>query len=395
MRSGSICNTIMHRPVTVAVSSPVESRRDARRAGLVYVAETSPGMTRVPRRNHFIYKRASGKVVRDVSTLRRIRGLAIPPAWSQVWICVRGNGHIQATGRDARGRKQYRYHPKWVEVRDRNKYDHMMAFGRVLPRLRGQVKRDLRQKGLPRSKVIATVVRCLETTLIRVGNDEYARENHSYGLTTMRNRHVRVRGRTIEFDFRGKSGQQHHIELADVRLARIIRQCQELPGQELFVYRDEESHTHGVGSQDVNDYLRERTGQDFTAKDFRTWYGTVLAAIAFREFAEVTSAAEAKKNIRLVVGSVAKILGNTPSVCRKCYIHPEIIQSYLEGTTVQGISQRIGESLSDSVRKLHPIEAAVLALLQKRLKTRNAREKTPLHRLLTASYPHTKRVRRS
>jgi len=353
-----------------ASTTPVQSRRDARKAGLTYIAESSPAITRTSRGKQFVYHRPNGKVVKDQATLRRIRSLVIPPAWTKVCISSHSNGHIQATGRDARGRKQYRYHPKWLEFRDRNKYDHMMAFGRVLPRLRAQVKRDLRLKGLPRLKVLAAVVRCLETTLIRVGNDEYARENHSYGLTTMRNRHVQVRGKSIEFDFRGKSGKQHHIELADARLAKIIRQCQELPGQELFVYRDEEGRTHSIGSQDVNDYLREHTQQDFTAKDFRTWYGTVLAAIAFREFADVTSTAQAKENIRTVVGSVAKILGNTPTVCRKCYIHPEIIQSYLEGTTLQGISQRIGESLTDSVRKLHPIEAAVLALLQKRLKRR-------------------------
>ena len=310
------------------------------------------------------------KTVRDIATLRRIRSLVIPPAWTHVWICPKANGHIQATGRDARGRKQYRYHPRWIETRDLQKYDHTIAFGRVVPKLRRQVKRDLRRKGLPREKVLATVVRLLETTLIRVGNDEYARENHSYGLTTMRNRHVHVRGRHIEFDFRGKSGKEHHIGLSDPRLAKIVRQCQDLPGQDLFAYRDDEGNVHSVSSQDVNDYLREHTGQEFTAKDFRTWSGTVLAALALQEFEAVTNAVQAKKNVKTVVESVSKILGNTPSVCRKCYIHPEIIQAYFEGTALNVVTQRIGENLNESMSKLRPVEAAVLALLQKRLKSR-------------------------
>ncbi len=346
------------------------SLKEVRRAGLRYVADSQPGLTRMRRGKRVVYRRGNGKMVRDIATLRRIRSLVIPPAWTRVWICPQANGHLQATGRDARGRKQYRYHPKWIEMRDRNKYDHMLSFGRVLPDLRRRVKRDLRLPDLPKRKVVATVVRLLETTLIRVGNDEYARTNHSYGLTTMRNRHVHVKRGTIEFDFRGKSGKQHHIALADPRLAKIVRQCQELPGQDLFAYRDEGDGVHTIGSQDVNDYLREQTGKDFTAKDFRTWIGTVLAALAFREFAEVTSATEAKRNVRMVIESVAKILGNTPSVCRKCYIHPEIIHAYLEGKTLKAASQRIGENLNHSARRLRPVEAAVLALLQKRLKER-------------------------
>ncbi len=351
-------------------SATVEPRRAACKAGLRYLADDEPGITRVVHGKSFSYRRPNGKAVRDISTLRRIRSLVIPPAWTRVWICPHANGHIQATGRDARGRKQYRYHPKWTETRDQHKYEHVIAFGRVLPNLRRQVKRDLRSKGLPREKVIAAVVRLLETTLIRIGNDEYARDNHSYGLTTMRNRHVHVRGRNIEFDFRGKSGKHHNITLADPRLAKIVRQCQDLPGQDLFVYRDEEGRMHSLGSQDINDYLRDRTGRDFTAKDFRTWSGTVLAALAFQEFAGVTSPTQAKQNVRTVVESVSKILGNTPSVCRKCYIHPEIISAYLEGTALKVVSQRIGENLNHAVRKLRPVEAAVLALLQKRLKAR-------------------------
>lgn len=348
-------------------------RRDARRAGLRYVSDDQPGISRVLRGKHFAYQRGNGRLVRDSATLHRIRSLVIPPAWTDVWICPRANGHIQAIGRDARGRKQYRYHPRWTELRDRNKYDHMLAFGRALPQLRRRVKSDLRLKGLPREKVLAAVVRLLEMTLIRVGNNEYARQNHSYGLTTMRNRHARVRRGVIAFDFRGKSGKHHHISLADPGLARIVRQCQDLPGQDLFVYRDENDAVHAIGSQDVNDYLRERTGEDFTAKDFRTWIGTVLAALAFQEFAEATSVARAKRNVRRVVESVSKILGNTPAVCRKCYIHPEIIHAYLEGKTLRAVSQRIGENLTASARRLRPAEAAVLALLQKRLKQRASR----------------------
>jgi DNA topoisomerase-1 len=354
-----------------SLATKSEPRHDAKKAGLRYVSDTTPGIERIRRGKDFAY-RLRGKAVRDAATLKRIRHLVIPPAWQDVWICPSEDGHIQATGRDARRRKQYRYHPRFTAVRDENKYEHVMAFGRILPRLRKQVKRDLALRGLPKQKVVAAVVQLLESTLIRVGNDEYARENHSYGLTTMRNRHVRVGKRTIEFDFKGKSGVHHHIELADERLARIVRQCQELPGQVLFEYRDDAGTVHPVSSDDVNEYLRTRTGQDFTAKDFRTWIGTVLAALAFREFEAVTNAVQAKKNVRMVVESVSKILGNTPAVCRKCYIHPEIISHYLEGKTLVTVTQRIGENLSGAVNKLRPVEAAVLALLQKRLKARGA-----------------------
>ena len=351
-------------------SSSVQPRRDARKAGLLYVADSQPGIGRIKSGEHFVYQNNRGKRIHDARTLRRIRSLVIPPAWTHVWICSHPNGHIQATGRDARRRKQYRYHPKWVEVRDRNKYDHMLAFGKILPRLRRQVKADLRLRGLPKEKIVATVIRLLETTLIRVGNDAYARDNHSYGLTTMRNRHAHVGSKIIEFDFKGKSGKRHHIELADPQLARIVRQCQDLPGQDLFAYRDEQNVAHAIGSQDVNDYLRDKTGEDFTAKDFRTWIGTVLAALAFHEFAEVTSQTQARQNVRTVVESVSKILGNTPAVCRKCYIHPEIIHSYLEGRMVKIVSKQIGENLSSHLNRLRPVEAAVLILLQRKLKQR-------------------------
>jgi DNA topoisomerase-1 len=285
-----------------------------------------------------------------------------------VWISTFANGHVQATGRDARKRKQYRYHPKWREQRDETKFEHMLAFARMLPKIRRKVATDIRRKEMCREKIVATVVRLLETTVIRVGNDEYARDNHSYGLTTMHNRHVEVTRSEIVFSFRGKSGKHHEITLHDPRVAKIIRACQEMPGQELFSYVAEEETKH-IESTDVNDYLRQITGTDFTAKDFRTWIGTVLAAMAFQEFEAVTSESQAKKNIGTVIESVAKILGNTPTVCRKCYIHPDIIHAYLDGVTLDAVSQRISTNLKGSLRLLRPEEAAVLALLHRRLKS--------------------------
>jgi DNA topoisomerase-1 len=347
------------------------SKADAREAGLVYTTDERPGLSRRRQRNDFVFVDEHGKAVRDAETIKRIRALVIPPAWENVWICKTANGHLQATGQDARGRKQYRYHKKWREQRDETKFEHMAHFARSLPRIRRQVMRDLRRPGMPREKILATVVRLLETTLIRVGNDEYARTNHSYGLTTMRNRHVHVKpGGGIVFSFRGKSGKDHEISLTDPSLAKIIRKCQHMPGQELFTYEEDGQARH-IASHDVNDYLHAIAGREFTAKDFRTWIGTVLAATAFRELEAVTSERQAKKNVSVVVESVSKILGNTPSVCRKCYIHPEIIDSYMEGTTVDTIKQRIAKDLEHPGHSLRPMEIAVLALLQRRLQTRN------------------------
>lgn len=304
--------------------------------------------------------------MRDEETLGRIRSLAIPPAWTEVWICPAANGHLQATGRDARGRKQYRYHPAFRTLRDDSKYSRMVAFGKALPLIRERTEADLARPGLPREKVLAAVVRLLETTLIRVGNAEYARNNRSFGLTTMRNGHVEIEGSTMRFRFRGKSGIRHAIDLSDRRLARVVLKCQELPGQELFEYHDDDGERRDVTSNDVNQYLREITGEDFTAKDFRTWAGTVLASLALQEYESFDSQAEARRNVVRAIESVARRLGNTPSVCRKCYIHPAVLDAYLEGSMLETLRRR-ADDLGREVAGLRPEEAAVLGLLQRRL----------------------------
>ncbi|HET6879589.1 MAG TPA: hypothetical protein VFI31_05530 [Pirellulales bacterium] len=339
----------------------------ARTAGLRYVHDNKPGITRRRVGGRFQYLAPNGRRVRDGATLARIRSLAVPPAWTEVWICPLDNGHLQATGRDARGRKQYRYHPRWRQVRDEHKYSRLIDFARALPRIRSRVRRDLSRRGLPREKVLAAIVRLLETTLIRVGNDEYARQNNSYGLTTIRNRHVRVKGGTLHFDFRGKSGVEHEIDLHDPRLARLVRKCQDLPGQELFGYLDEQGEVHDVGSSDVNDYLREISGHDFTAKDFRTWAGTALAAQALEEFQEFDSQAAAKRNVTSAIERVAERLGNTKAVCRKCYVHPAVIDAYLDRTLVETLKHKTERALRQSLSRLSSEEAAVLALLQQRM----------------------------
>ena len=339
----------------------------AKAAGLRHVHDDRPGIVREPVKDGFRYLDAKGEPVEDEATLKRIRSLAIPPAWTDVWICPQANGHLQATGRDARGRKQYRYHPKWREVRDEVKYERMIKFGKALPQIRKEVDRALSLPGLPREKVLATIVYLLEATMMRIGNDEYARENKSYGLTTLRNRHVRIDGSEVEFRFRGKSGVVHDVKVHDRRLARIIQRTRDLPGQDLFQYLDEDGETHTVGSSDVNDYLRTITGEDYTAKDFRTWSGTVLAAMALQEFEAVDSDTQAKKNVVRAIESVAERLGNTPSVCRKCYVHPAVLDSYLDGTMLEGLRARAEESLVEDLKDLQPEEAAVLAMLERRL----------------------------
>ncbi|WP_052401312.1 DNA topoisomerase IB [Muricoccus aerilatus] len=346
-----------------AAESIVEPREAARAAGLRYVSDTRPGIRREAKGDGFVYYDAAGKAVRDEATLERIRSLAIPPAYTDVWICPQANGHIQATGRDARGRKQYRYHPRWRETRDATKYEHMAEFAAALPAIRARVSADLRRKGLTREKVLATIVRLLETTLIRVGNDDYAKENGSFGLTTLRNRHVSVKGETMRFAFKGKSGKTWRLGVQDRRVARVVRECQDLPGQELFAYPAEDGALHDVTSGDVNDYLREVSGRDITAKDFRTWAGTVMAALALREFEAFDTQAAAKRNVRAAIERVSSRLGNTPTVCRKCYVHPDLLDGYLEGKLVLQMAERAEEELREDLEDLRPEEAAVLALL--------------------------------
>ena len=350
--------------------SPVpnsEPTAAAKSAGLRYVTDSMRGIAREAKGDGFRYIDKDGKPVDDEATLARIKSLVIPPAWTDVWICASANGHLQATGRDARKRKQYRYHPKWRSVRDEVKYERMLNFGKALPQIRVAVDEALKLPGLPREKVIATIVYLLEVTMMRIGNEEYARTNKSFGLTTLRSRHVKVDGKEVEFRFRGKSGVFHTIKLEDRRLARIIARTRDLPGQELFQYVDDDGEQHSVDSADVNEYLRAVTGEDYTAKDFRTWSGTVLAALALQEFEKFDSEAQAKKNIVQAIESVAQKLGNTPTICRKCYVHPAILDAYLDGTIMELLRERATQQLVDDLHTLSPEEAAVLALLQKRL----------------------------
>ena len=339
----------------------------ARAVGLRYVSDATPGIRRRRAGRAFSYRNPDGHLIKDRAELARIKRLAIPPAWTDVWICPERKGHLQATGRDARGRKQYRYHPDWREVRDATKFDRMLAFARALPQLRARIAEDQSRRGLPREKVLATVVHLLEVTLIRVGNQEYARENRSYGLTTMRDRHVEFAGTEIIFEYRGKGGRQHRISLRDRRLARIVRSCQEIPGQHLFQYIDDDGKRQAVDSADVNAYLQEVTGEPFTAKDFRTWAGTVLASLALSEFETFDSQAAAKRNVTRAIEQVAAQLGNTAAVCRKSYIHPEVVECYLDGSLLELLQGRVEQVLREDLAGLRSEEAAVLALLQQRL----------------------------
>lgn len=352
-------------PPDLGVPSPADS---ARACGLRYVTDSNHGIRRARAGRGFSYRGPDGKVIHDRHELARIRRLVIPPAWSDVWICPDPQGHIQATGRDDRGRKQYRYHLRYRATRDETKYGRMVAFAEALPRIRARTNRDLKRRGLSRKKVLATVVRLLEATLIRVGNEEYARQNGSYGLTTLRDRHVEVDGPTVRFAFRGKSGVKHRVDVRDRRLARIVEHCRDLPGYELFQYVDDDGERRSVKSEDINDYLRSITRQDFTAKDFRTWAGTVLAASALEELRAFDSHAQAKKNIVRAIEDVAKRLGNTTAVCRKCYVHPAILDAYLDGSLVHTLRRRVEKEMVESLGELRPEEAAVLALLQQRLK---------------------------
>lgn len=342
-----------------------DSVRSAKDAGLRYVSDHQPGMVRKRSGRGFRYVAPDGTAVRDAEILARIKTLAIPPAWTDVWICTNPKGHLQATGRDSKKRKQSRYHPRWREVRDETKYERMSLFGAALPAIRERVEHDLALPNLPRKKVLATIVRLMETTLIRVGNAEYAHANHSYGLTTMRGRHVHIKGSTVAFKFQGKSGVHHTIGLNDCQLAKIIRRCHDLPGYELFQYLDEEGERHSIDSADVNEYLREITGQDFTAKDFRTWAGTVLAYTSLREFEPFDSDTQAKKNIVRAIEAVAERLGNTPSVCRKCYVHPALLDSYSSGSLGKLFRKRRKKKAVDSVHALRQEERELTWLLQR------------------------------
>jgi DNA topoisomerase I len=350
---------------------PIEAALDpelaAKHAKLRHMDDTVPGITRHKARNGFDYRLPGGALVRDIDTLKRIRSLAIPPAWSGVWICVDPSGHLQATGRDARRRKQYRYHPRWREVRDEAKYSKLLIFSRVLPKLRARVEEDLNRPGLPRERVLAAIVRLMDMTLFRIGNNEYAKENKSFGLTTLRDRHVAIEGSRIHISFRGKHGKHHETDINDRRLARIIKNCRDLPGYELFQYLDDNGDRHTVGSAEVNDYLREITGEEITAKDFRTWAGTKLAAEALQEFEIFDTEAERKKAVLRAIEKVAKHLGNTPAICRSCYIHPAVLDGYLDGSLLKSLAEDTRKYLAQNIEGMSAEEAAVTAFLRVRL----------------------------
>jgi len=342
----------------------------AKEAGLHYVHDDAPGYTRRRGGHQFKYFDTEGKPIRDQQRLLRIKRLAIPPAWSDVWICPSPSGHIQVTGRDARRRKQYRYHDRWRESRDETKFGRLAAFAEALPRIRRRLAKDIKLAGLPREKVLATVVQLLERTFIRIGNEEYARNNKSFGLSTIRGRHVTVRGAQLRFRFRGKSGRQHEVDVTDRRIAKIVSKCQDLPGQKLFQYIADDGEVRDIASEDVNDYLREIASGNFTAKDFRTWGATVLMAIALSVQGKFTSRKQAMANVRSAICAVAEFLRNTPAICRKCYVHPAVIEGYLNRTPIAGLtSARKSTGLWD----LRAAEKALLKFLRTPLsKDRNS-----------------------
>ena len=338
----------------------------ARAAKLHYVSDRRPGITRERDGDAWVFRDPRGAQILDPQVLDRIRKLAIPPAYTDVWICRDPRGHLQAVGRDARGRKQYRYHPRWREVRDEAKYGKMLTFGRVLPTIRARVAHDLALPGLPKRKVLAAIVALLERTMMRVGNEEYAKTNKSFGLTTLRDQHVQIKGTHVTFDFRGKHGVQHHIDLADRRLARVVERCRDLPGQDLFQFLDHDGEAHHVASDDVNGYLHEVSGEEITAKDFRTWAATNLAALALRDRETFDTPAKAKKHLVEVVEHVAKNLGNTPAICRKCYIHPAVFEGYLDGSLMECLKAR-ADAVLEGKAGLTPDEIAVTMFLSRRL----------------------------
>ncbi|MDB5806332.1 MAG: putative topoisomerase, type [Betaproteobacteria bacterium] len=352
---------------------PPEALREAQ---LRYVDDSRPGIRRKRMGGHFAFFDTKGSRIKDEDEIRRINKLAVPPAYTDVWICPDPRGHIQATGRDARGRKQYRYHARWREMRDADKYGRLLEFGQALPKIRARVKRDLKLEGMPRAKLLATIVHLLDVTLIRVGNEEYARANRSFGLTTLRNRHVEVKNTQISFHFRGKSGVEHHVKFRNARIAAIIRQCLEIPGQELFQYLDEDGVRHGIDSADVNDYLREISGAEFSAKDYRTWAGSALA-LARLSGVDFDTQREAKSQVVATLREVAQRLGNTPAVCRKAYVHPAVLQNFSSGELLA--DEKAGAAKLD--RRLRREEARLLAFLHEA----QARADEPLAQQLAES----------
>ena len=350
-------------PPSPGVNDAVEA---AESAGLRYVSDTMPGIRRKRAGKGFTYAGPDGKIIRNPEQVARIRSLAVPPAYTDVWICPLPNGHIQATGRDARGRKQYRYHARWREARDETKFGRMLTLSEFLPRIREQLERDLSLPNLPRRKVLAAVVSLLESTCIRVGNEEYARSNRSFGLTTLQGRHVEISGSKLRFEFRGKSGKTHQVSVNDRRLARIVQRCQALPGEDLFQYVDGDGARQAIGSEDVNDYIREISGEEFTAKDFRTWAGTILAVGALTEIGPWTSQSQGKSNVLKAIDRVAEQLNNTRAVCRKYYVHPAVFESYLAGTLLEGLQNGTDKA---AWSELEPEEASVVRLLRHHLKT--------------------------
>jgi DNA topoisomerase-1 len=351
----------------------IEPSESAKAAGLRYVTDDRPGIRRVKRRGGFGYVGLDGKPLADPGEVARIRKLAIPPAYTDVWISPDPRGHLQASGRDARGRKQYRYHPRWREVRDETKFDRMVAFAKALPAIRAAVGRDLARPGLPREKVLATVVALLESTMIRVGNEEYAKANDSYGLTTLHEQHVRVSGDTVRFRFRGKSGRQHSVSVRDKKLARIVRQVRDLPGQELFHYVDDAGESATISSQDVNTYLREIAQDDFTAKDFRTWEGTLACALALAA-ERVEGKANAKARVVAAIKAVSERLGNTPAVCKKSYIHPGVIDEFLENGALELVADKVRKGGTLGPHSLTGDELRVLRFIET-LATRDEHER--------------------
>ncbi len=347
---------------SIPITDPLEA---AQAIGLRYVSDAEPGLLRVRDGEGFVYRDTAGEPVTGPRVLARIEALRIPPAWDEVWICRRADGHLQATGRDARGRKQYRYHPDWSATRNQTKYHRLLQFGAALPGLRQRIDADLARRGLPRDKVLATVLRLMELTYIRVGNVEYARANSSYGLTTLRDKHVQVEGTAIRFQFVGKSGQQHAIDVRDRRLARVVKQCRDIPGYELFQYYDESGQRQRVGSGDVNDYLRSATGDEFSAKDLRTWGGSVLAAAALAALPPAGSETDARRNVVQVVKDVAGALGNRPATCRKYYVHPAVLEAYGSGELAAHWADDVAAAEAEPVAGLTAEELAFLALLRR------------------------------